>query len=519
MKVSLSKKGKEKVMSVEVLKSMKANQLNDDQAFEVEDGTVYAWDEAPRSVGMKKAFALDEGGEGRWIEQPRGHRIGEEVDKEEHLYFDPLLGKSEAVSAASGSQPFSVVEDFDNQIKNDMATDPPVRSAHTAIAELVTEPRDEFAEDFLDPMEAASDAAAKIEGKTEDLTKRVPASQVFEGAAEDIYLGVNLGEKEENFQTTAANVQATFGVQLPGVPELFEQLTTEKGRGQDEKLQLGGSVAAVSRTVKAATEIGVKIGPRLQGLLHLISLYLIAGMEQSGNILKNFSPLLIRNHVANNRIEGLGPEAEDLDEKSAGLIGTILIQQTGRVPEDSLLSRTPDSPRVGGWVQQALFGKIDQDPFLPLLGDMKKLGPEPVGPKGEAAGVVLEERRVIPPQQLGTSRFPRGEWVRLAKGYQERFQKLNTPGSSGEKEEGVSTKLDSQPSFGGELGSQSSKKSELPEFGAGLKEGTILLIGGIMKGRIEEVEDKLYKVTLVDKNTTIKLPFSRPNVKVIELPE
>jgi len=270
MKVSLSAKGKGRVTTVKDLKAMKASELKDDQAFEVEDGTVYGWDTDPGMVGIKKSFALNEGGKGRWIEQPRGSRISTERDPAEHLFFDPLLDKGETVSKASGSQPFSVVEDFDNQIRNDMTTDPPVRSAHTAIAELVTEPRDEFLEpgEFLKPMAAAAKAAATIEMATGGLRKRIPAKTVFSGAGDDFYLGVDLGPKEKDFQTTAANVQASFGVQLAGVPELFRGMAESKGRGLDEKRLFTQSAKVVSGTVGTAGEQGVRVGPRLAGLLH-----------------------------------------------------------------------------------------------------------------------------------------------------------------------------------------------------------------------------------------------------------
>jgi len=259
----------------------------------------------------------------------------------------------------------------------------------------------------------------------------------------------------------------------------------------------------------------------------LVALYLVAGGEQSGNILKNFTPLLIRNHVANNRIAGLGPEAEDLDEKSAPLLAKILIQQSGRGPEDLLLSRTPDSPRVLDWVMQALLGKIDQDPFLPLLGDMRKLGPEKVGPpKGEAAGVVVEERHV-PPLEGGAGRLPKEDWVPLAERYQKRFLELNSPLPSGGKDVAASSSAGSSamasttpPSwspFGGEL-KEETKAPELPKFGPGLEKGTLLLIGGKMEAIIEKVEVDHYMAKLIGKGTSIKLVFTHPSTEVLKLP-
>ncbi|MCG8459049.1 MAG: hypothetical protein MI919_22460, partial [Holophagales bacterium] len=144
MKVSLSRKGTNRVTTRENLQAMDRASLKDDQAFEVEDGKVFAWDsdQEGQSMSLAESFPLNDKGVGRWIAQPRGSRVSAEKSAEEHEFFDPLLDKTDKVSKASKAQPFSVVEDFNIDIVKEM--NPAVRSAHTAIIELVTEPRDEF---------------------------------------------------------------------------------------------------------------------------------------------------------------------------------------------------------------------------------------------------------------------------------------------------------------------------------------------------------------------------------------
>jgi len=394
----------------------------------------------PRSI---KPAHLGDHDPGRWVLVPTWNKQPDNNGN----FFDPHLNKSDKVFEATSATPFDVVEDHVAQ---------PLAGELGSIIELVTVPQDETPQRgetagaararFLRPVERAVETVRAISSATDGLSKRIPAGQVFAGARRDLYLGWN----GHSNQTLHASLQATFGIELAGVPTMME----DRLKGFDLLREPGILEKAMTAAAKAAISLGLDgRHDRLKGLLHLISMYLVAGSNHYLHLCsldKNHVPYLIRHGLPSIRNSGLAPverellrqrepapkqqlsflELMDAPDQGPSIIDEIA-RAADRSSSEPLFGFARKQLTVEEWIRAALYGAVDplMDDFW---GEAKEIAPEEVGPEkhrdepgtGEPLpfrrqGVILEQRHAAPGPQAPD------RWVDLAATYFDSMPRYN----------------------------------------------------------------------------------------------
>jgi hypothetical protein len=367
--------------------------------------------------------------------EPIEPQPAEADDIEESRYDDPgtyLLHHGAA---------FDMVVDHGSGISDWVGGSGHGRRNNTAIIELVTIPIDEFEArepEAMDPMEKAADFAGQLEALTHRFTTREKLPQT-----QDFYVGQRTFPNEQVWQTTDANIQATYGVKLTQISKLASVLSDPNevlGANQYEAMQ-NQSMALADGAGKARNLI--KVLPQLlklqqgqptnfedlEGLLTLAGTYLAGGRyEQGSGLDKNIVPLLLR-HELTEAYAQLSDQTRGIlaDAGHREKIRTSLLKLHQRGPKDPLFPKTEPTqsqPQCDAWLEAILTGT--DAPLQAWFGKAKRIAPEPVGPTDVARpqGVVMEQRslRTAKSTKLGVART---EWAELARRYYHMLRKMN----------------------------------------------------------------------------------------------
>ncbi len=332
---------------------------------------------------------------------------------------DPGLEKATPAWAPEG-EPVRVVQDNASEVGA-------LGWRASSIAEIVTEARDEFrsAGEFLAPMVAAHRVAAAVERLTGGLTDLVPLDKVLPGARSELLIGrpttqTSFGPTPWPGVSTQASVQATYAVQLAQVGGWLRALGRAPRVLPDERSLIWQTREAA---VIASEELKVE-DPAFRGLLHLLCMYLLGGLNAASKLDKNRVALLVRHSLA--PVVATGYLADETlrvlrDPAGRAKVRAAVIGASGRGASEQLFvnDKDPGGPTVGGWLSGVLGGHGDAQ--VGRWKEMKQIGPEPVGPPGpRGLAPVFEERQVA-------KELPATAWVDLAAGYQEALQVANAP--------------------------------------------------------------------------------------------
>lgn len=460
---------------------------------------IYRWEE--NSIGQHeppntlRPVDVAEDKPGRWTKESDFKAVGT---------FDPVLTKREPIFRATIGTPFDVVEDHSGAL-----------AGTPAIIELVTDPREEFAQESvaIKPMERAAETAAEIAQKTENFTKAVQANQIFPGARPDLYLG---GPEVEG-QSTKASVQATYAVALSRMPEHMAAMADSKRISQHEPTILQGAILAAREAVSVIDElVDTKKMPNLVGLIHVICMYLVGGKDTYiVGQLKNTVPLLIRDHMS--ALTALTEVAND-EETRAALVD-VLLKATGRKADEPLFHGDfLKGPKVDTWLKALLNGR--PDPQMERWDQAGNIPPEPIGPLNadqRPRAPVMEERQVPSLEFKGL--VPANEWVQMAKDYRAKLQNLNRPVAE-EKQVPAPPQQPAMPAPGP---SASAAPNQAPEqkaikkaFGPGLPPQTKITVGGkpatILK---EDASNKRYAIKYDGAGVAMLLYDAKETVTVL----
>lgn len=328
-------------------------------------------------------------------------------------------------------------------------------SSYTSILEIVTAAVDETLpkKDAIAPMQAARELAENIGEATGQLTKRVPLTKVIpDSKVKDLYLGSD--DKNKNGQTLAANIQASYGLQLPAVPAAIEEHA--QNTSPEDQTIINGASAKTNRLITILQKLPEKQPLSLQkfkndqstlekikGLLHLFSLYLSSGtVDRSAYLDKNVIPLLIR-HPLSQSVKKLSEEAKAYLRQGKFIDSLLNINE--RQPDEYLfkhrelksypgpISEGGDQPTCRAWLTSVLEEKPQGDIFY-WFEETREIGPESDNPT-VSPDVVLEARTLKPANQLSDppegeiGRFPPERWTLLAEKYWNMLREGNRVGA------------------------------------------------------------------------------------------
>ena len=394
------------------------------------NGTVeYRWDaNSVRNVDgdgytVVRPHDIGEGDPGRWEhDQNWGTRATHGTPENE--FFDPGSDKSPIMNANGVRAVVDHMPGLANQL---MA--PGGHGAYGSILELVTAHQDEHApaDTFLGPMREAVRLAGLIKTQVIDARVRVSAATVLGADLRgNMYLGVDLGVDEHQFQNTDASVQATFGIRLDKVGAFMQ--SRRQNRSERTRNVYKEALTAMQNATATLTGLGItKAGaPMLWGYLELMATYLVGGRILDNVALdKNAVVLLVRDQF--DLVAGAAiPNNEwGLLSNHIPAVGDALVAATQRARNENLLGSNLGSSAVtvDAWVNAALGGFLD--PQWAKWGMAARVAPEQVGPHGgQVAAPVVEEREVR--YALG-ERVAVNDWVPLATLYQQQMSVLNVP--------------------------------------------------------------------------------------------
>lgn len=372
---------------------------------------IYRWNSVSRAAhsppDVIQPGARDQG---RWVRDNTAPRALE------NELVDPRLDKTDKLFTATNGDPFDVVEDH--------AADA-IDGITQSIIEIVTDARDEFGPvaDFLLPLQRAEVLAANIDAQTNHFQNRIPASRVMPGARSDLHLGtdVKFGVSTQN---TNASVQASFGVQLAGVPRLMQETFDDphKRNGLHEKDIID---EAMKSSAIAAQTLGWQNSPSLVGLLHLAMMYLCGGKRRDILLDKNHSPFLIRCQLSAAVASCLtNADAQVLNHsmQTPENVIDVISGASGRNRGQKLFLDKGSSPSVGDWIRGVFAGTGDA--MAAAWGLMRQIAPEDAGP-AQTQAMVLEERQVCHPEMKVPVHIARSEWVNVARRYYDQMHAIN----------------------------------------------------------------------------------------------
>jgi len=390
-------------------------------------------------------------------------------DLEESRYDDPKM------AGLYVGPDFDVVVDHGNGISDFVGKSGHSRRNNTAILEIVTHEQDEYAlsEDAaVAPMIEAAAFAGRVKTLTNNFTTRELLNAQPVNLA-DVYVGQRRFPGDIAWQTTDAQVQATYAVKLSRAADLAalgktgtEQVPTPLDvnqysimQNQAKALADGAAKAnALITVLKVLANAEVAAGrltaaqlqpaalADLKGLLTLAGTYLVAGrIDQNEGLDKNMVPLLLR-HELTDAHALLSNETRTVLQNAAvrTILRDKLLSLTERNSGDKLFpgpadkarrATNPDTnvaqPTCGAWIDAILTGAAA--PLQGWFGKSKVVAPEAVGPTGGARplGVVMEQRSVKTREDseagvpAAVVEAPAAGWEALARRYYKMLRALN----------------------------------------------------------------------------------------------
>lgn len=299
-----------------------------------------------------------------------------------------------------------------------------------SIIELVTKPWDESVlteAQVGTKMQFLVDLVTDLRANTENFTKMARLIGHY-------YVGAPLPDGSPAPEIYG-NVQATYGVQLSRIPELFTW-QSQALQPQDVTSTVLQSAVAAAHRVTATLQSNHNLSnadlPQLRGFLTLLCNYLIAGRTNiPGNALgKNrLGQLFYKTSMANLRNElGTNAGAGKYLDKRGGTIRTYLLTESGRTAMEPLLASSPDWHTCGEWLDGVITGSEDVVFKKMKNPDSSELGPDQLGPSGsKEVGPVIENRRLnlqIAPDKPPQNYAPE-KWVALAKTIYHKMKEIN----------------------------------------------------------------------------------------------
>jgi hypothetical protein len=376
---------------------------------------------------------------------------------EESRYADP------GVYSLFEGPLFNVVVDHGNGINPFVVERGHHRRANTAIVEIVTHEVDEYTSTRAEAAAPMVEAAA-FAGRVANLTNGFTTRQPFQAAPvdrADIYVGQRNFAGESVWQTTDAQIQATYAVKpasLHGLAALGKadgplqanQFSAMQNQGTalaeaaakaDALIKVLGTLAksAIGKEGLEAQHLSPQRLADLKGLLTLAGTYLAAGrLDQGTSLDKNMVPLLIRHELT--AAHGLLSEDTQalLAHKAVReVIRDALLKQHKRDGGDKLFPGTEGArrrdtnldtgvtqPTCAQWIEAIFTGGTA--PLQAWFGKSKVVAPEEVGPPQDnrPKGVVMEQRAVKTGQDSVDGVPPSG-WAALAERYYDMLRALN----------------------------------------------------------------------------------------------
>lgn len=309
------------------------------------------------------------------------------------------------------------------------------------IIEFVTAPWDEgsLTEDQVrQKMQTIATLAKTLETMTKQGTERVPLKGIMPEVSEKIFVGASPNSARQQISPMAVTgyIQATYGIKLSKIPELFTE-TAKAGRqesneagqalldakriagvvwdgweerynefmdkrgrtpvpatGEDEIDALFSGIESAEDRSNRLARAKERERPRLRGFFTLLCNYLVAGRTQFNNpspLLKNQLGQLFYKSGLNSVVDTFDTDTKDFLKDHASAISSELMSQCGREAGSPLVAGSKQTCQ--GWLETILMG--GPDTFFPEAKNpySEELKPEDLGPSDkQEKGVIIENR-------------------------------------------------------------------------------------------------------------------------------